>query len=85
MKQHKRRIDKLSQQLPTDDDDTIVIIRLVWGGAEDPEKPPIVCRQGPDGKLIKVGIDTIPPHLRRPTIVNTTWDDSEYRDLLEDL
>ena len=83
MKQHKNRLDRLEQGIPTDDDDTIIIIRLTWGGAEDPEKPPIVCRRTPSGKLVKIGVDTIPPHLRRPTI-STTWDDSVYLDLLED-
>lgn len=73
---HKSRLDRLSKRLPADEDDTIVIIRLTWGGEDDPEKPPIVCRRTPGGKLIKIGHDTIPRHLQgEPVKINTVWDD----------
>mgnify|MGYP000458471475 CR=1 FL=1 len=73
---YQNRIDKLDRQLPSvEDDDEIIIIRLSW---DDPI-PPIVCRRGKDGKLIrKVGLDTIPAHLRgEPVNITTTWDEIE--------
>ena len=76
MTNHKNRLDRLANQIPTGDDDEIVIIRLVWGG--DPD-PPMVFRVGKGGRLIrKIGIDTIPQHLRGPAVnITTHWDDIE--------
>ena len=77
MKTYKNRLDRLAQRLPAGDDDEIVIIRLSWGGVEDPDFPPITLRRGVGGKLIKkVGFDTVPAHLRGAT-VNAVWNDYE--------
>jgi len=82
MKAHKKRIDRLEQSIGGgDDDDTILIIRLGW--PEDDKKPPIVCRRTPAGKLVKVGIDTVPSHLRRPAAkIDTVWNIDDL-DILE--
>ena len=67
MRAHKNRIDRLEQRLPADDDGEIVIIRLTW--PEQDPIPPVTLRRGRGGHLIrKIGIDTIPGHLRGPAV-----------------
>ena len=64
MKQHQKRIDRIAQRLPAASDDEIVIIRLVYGG--ELQGQPVTLRRGRGGQLIRrIGIDTIPQHLRR--------------------
>jgi hypothetical protein len=75
---HKRRIDRLASQIPGGGDDDIIVIRLTWGGEEDPARPPIVCRRGRDGRLVKVDADAVPAHLAGPAVnITTHWDDIE--------
>ena len=48
MNQHRKRIDRLSEQIdfhmPAGDDDEIIVIKLVWP-EQDPQ-PPITLRGG---------------------------------------
>jgi len=61
----KTRIEKLEKRVPVDDDDTIVIIRLADGDVQSLENMPVSLRRGRGGHLIrKIGIDTVPAHLR---------------------
>ena len=67
----KNRIKRLEQMSRgRGGDDEIIVIRLTYGGQEDQAIPPIVCRRGPAGHLVRrIGIDTIPENLRRDAII----------------
>jgi hypothetical protein len=68
MRSHKTRLDRLANQLPAEYDD-ILIIRILYGGKEDPDKPPLVYKTDKNGSIIRrIGIDTIPKHLREKRI-----------------
>lgn len=43
---HKRRLERIEQQLPSGDDDEIIVIRLVW--PEEDWQPPVILRCGAD-------------------------------------
>jgi len=76
MRAHKNRIERLEQRLPGGDDD-ILVIRILYDGQEDSERPPLVYRTGPDGKIIsRLGVDSIPEHLKKERI-KLSWDDIE--------
>ena len=71
---YKARLDKLSEQLPADER-IITIVRLALN--EEEAQAPVTYRRGTGGRLIKrVGIDTVPTHLRAPR-VNVRWTDYE--------
>jgi len=71
MKAYKKRIETIEKRVPVDDDDTIVIIRLTWGDEDDHlENMPVSLRRGRGGHLIrKIGIDTVPGHLRSRAVI----------------
>ena len=76
MKSHKNRLNKLDAQLPPDEDENVItIIRLAW--PEDEVQPPVTYRRGVGGRIIKkVGIDSVPAHLRGEPI-SVCWNEDE--------